>query len=111
TTKFEDLLSDKKLGAVAIAAPAVDHYRLSKEALLAGKDVFVEKPLALKVPEAEELVEIARKKKRVLMVGHILEYHPAVRKLKEFVDSGDLGEIHYLYSNRVNLGKIRHEEN
>jgi len=84
---------------------------MAKQALRAGKDVFVEKPLSLKVPEAEELVELAGKRKRVLMVGHILEYHPAVRKLKEFVDSGELGEIHYVYSNRVNLGKIRHEEN
>ncbi len=111
TTRFDDLLSDKKMAAVAIAAPAVEHYDLARRALLAGKDVFVEKPLALKVPEAEELVEIARKKKRILMVGHILEYHPAVRKLKEFVDSGELGEIHYVYSNRLNLGKVRHEEN
>jgi UDP-2-acetamido-3-amino-2,3-dideoxy-glucuronate N-acetyltransferase len=111
TTRFDDLLADKKLAAVAIAAPAVEHYDLAKRALLAGKDVFVEKPLALKVPDAEELVQLARKKKRVLMVGHILEYHPAVRKLKEFVDSGELGDLHYIYSNRLNLGKVRHEEN
>ena len=79
--------------------------------MTAGKDVFVEKPLALEVAQAEELVELARRKKRVLMVGHILEYHPAVRKLAALVDSGELGDIHYVYSNRLNLGKVRQEEN
>jgi UDP-2-acetamido-3-amino-2,3-dideoxy-glucuronate N-acetyltransferase len=108
---FDALLADPKVKAVAVAAPAVQHYDLTRRALLAGKDAFVEKPLALKVREAEELVDLAARKKRVLMVGHILEYHPAVRKLKELVDSGDLGEIHYVYSNRLNLGKVRQEEN
>jgi UDP-2-acetamido-3-amino-2,3-dideoxy-glucuronate N-acetyltransferase len=111
TRNFEDLLDDGKVRAVAIAAPAADHFRLAQAALRAGKDVFVEKPLALKVPEAEELVRLAADKKRILMVGHILEYHPAIRKLKEFVDEGELGEIHYIYSTRVNLGKVRREEN
>ena len=73
--------------------------------------MFVEKPLALNVAEAEELVALAEGRKRMLMVGHILEYHPAIRKLKELVDAGELGEIHYVYSNRLNLGKVRHEEN
>jgi UDP-2-acetamido-3-amino-2,3-dideoxy-glucuronate N-acetyltransferase len=111
TADFADLLDDPKVRAVAVASPAVLHYELARKALLAGKDVFVEKPLALKVGEAEELVERARRRKRILMVGHVLEYHPAIRKLKEFVDSGDLGEIHYVYSNRLNLGKVRKEEN
>jgi UDP-2-acetamido-3-amino-2,3-dideoxy-glucuronate N-acetyltransferase len=111
TRDFDDLLHDANVKAIAIAAPAVDHYRLVQSALRAGKDVFVEKPLALQVHEAEELVQLAASKKRILMVGHILEYHPAVRKLKEFVDAGDLGEIHYIYSTRVNLGKVRKEEN
>ena len=71
----------------------------------------MEKPLALRVPEAEELVELARARKRILMVGHILEYHPAIRKLKDLVDAGELGDIHYVYSNRLNLGKVRQEEN
>jgi UDP-2-acetamido-3-amino-2,3-dideoxy-glucuronate N-acetyltransferase len=84
---------------------------MARRALLAGKDVFVEKPLALHLHEAEELVALARREKRVLMVGHILEYHPAIRKLKELVDGGELGEIHYVYSNRANLGKVRREEN
>jgi len=111
TTRFDDLLDDGKLKAVAVAAPAADHYTLAKKALEAGKDVFVEKPLALRVPEAEELVALARRRKRVLMVGHILEYHPAIVKLKELVDAGELGEVHYVYSNRLNLGKVRQEEN
>jgi len=110
-SKIEDLLGDAKIKAVAIAAPAAQHYEVAKKALLAGKDVFVEKPLALRVPEAEELVELAARKKRILMIGHILEYHPAIQKLKDFVDSGELGDIHYIYSNRLNLGKVRQEEN
>lgn len=108
---FDRALADPKVKAVALAVPAAQHYALAKQSLLAGKDVFVEKPLALRIPEAEELVELARKRKRILMVGHILEYHPAIRKLKEFVDAGDLGDIHYIYSNRLNLGKVRKEEN
>ncbi len=111
TADFSSLLDDKKLKAIALATPAAQHHEMAKAALLAGKDVFVEKPLALRVPEAEELVALARKRKRVLMVGHILEYHPAIRKLKEFADSGELGDIHYVYSNRLNLGKVRPEEN
>ncbi len=108
---FARLLRERSLRAVAIASPAAQHYEMAKAALVAGKDVFVEKPLALRVAEAEELVELARKRKRVLMVGHILEYHPAIIKLKELVASGELGELHYLYSNRTNLGKVRQEEN
>jgi UDP-2-acetamido-3-amino-2,3-dideoxy-glucuronate N-acetyltransferase len=111
TRDFDSLLGDSKVKAVALAAPAAQHYELARQALKAGKDVFVEKPLALRVPEAEELVELARRHKRILMVGHILEYHPAVRKLKEIVDSGELGDVHYVYSTRVNLGKVRQEEN
>jgi UDP-2-acetamido-3-amino-2,3-dideoxy-glucuronate N-acetyltransferase len=108
---FDKLLDDSKIKGIAVAAPAVQHYDLTRRALLAGKDVFVEKPLSLRVSEAQELVDLAARKKRVLMVGHILEYHPAIRKLVEFVESGDLGEVHYVYSNRLNLGKVRQEEN
>jgi UDP-2-acetamido-3-amino-2,3-dideoxy-glucuronate N-acetyltransferase len=111
TREFSDLLKDPKLKAIAVAAPAALHHDLARKALAAGKDVFVEKPLALRVPQAEELVELARGRKRVLMVGHILEYHPAIRKLKDLVDAGELGDIHYVYSNRLNLGKVRQEEN
>ncbi len=109
--RFERLLERPEVRAVAVAAPAAQHYELSRRALLAGKDVFVEKPLALRVSEAEELVALARKAQRVLMVGHILEYHPAIRKLHQLVESGQLGEIHYVYSTRANLGKVRREEN
>ena len=111
TKDFDALLDDSRIKAVALATPAAQHYEMARKAIMAGKDVFVEKPLALRVPEAEALVELAARKKRILMVGHILEYHPAIRKLKEFVDAGDLGDIHYVYSNRVNLGKVRQEEN
>jgi UDP-2-acetamido-3-amino-2,3-dideoxy-glucuronate N-acetyltransferase len=105
------VLRDPGIAAVVIAAPAAQHYRIAHAALVAGKDVFVEKPLALNVPDARELVDLAETKERVLMVGHILEYHPAIRKLKGLVDAGDLGEIHYVYSSRLNLGKVRKEEN
>jgi UDP-2-acetamido-3-amino-2,3-dideoxy-glucuronate N-acetyltransferase len=108
---LDTLLRDRSVKAVAIAAPAEQHYKVARKCLRAGKDVFVEKPLALRIPEAEELVALAREAGRVLMVGHILEYHPAIRKLKEFVDSGELGEVNHLYSHRLNLGKVRSEEN
>ena len=104
-------LKDPAVQAVAIAAPAVRHHALAKQALLAGKDVFVEKPLALTLREAQELVALARERRRILMVGHLLEYHPAIQKLRELVDAGELGDIHHVYSNRLNLGKVRREEN
>jgi len=94
-----------------ISTPANSHFSLGREALLAGKHVFVEKPLSLTENEGEELVDIAKKNERVLMVGHILYYHPAVKKLKELIDSGELGKIQYIYSNRLNIGTIRAEEN
>ena len=104
-------LKKKEIEGVVIAAPAETHYDLTKKCLLAGKDVLVEKPLALKVEEGEELIKIAFGNKRILMVGHILQYHSAVIKLKEMVDNGDLGKIRYIYSNRLNIGKLRTEEN
>ena len=111
TNSIDDVLKMKEIDAVAIASPAALHAKTAKAALLAGKDVFVEKPLALDVKEAKALLALAKKKKRVLMVGHILQYHPAILKLKELLDAGELGDIQYVYSNRLNLGKIRHEEN
>jgi UDP-2-acetamido-3-amino-2,3-dideoxy-glucuronate N-acetyltransferase len=96
---------------VVIATPAVTHYQIAQEALLANKDVFVEKPLALTYQEGAKLVSLAKERNRVLMVGHILEYHPAIIKLKEIVDNGELGNVKYIYSNRLNLGKFRTEEN
>src|SRR6185437_13114665 len=109
--EFADVLSDSSIAAVALATPAVSHYEMAKAALEAGKDVLVEKPLAIDVKHGEELVKLAEAKGRVLMVGHILRYHPAVLKLQELIKNGDLGKINYLYSNRLNIGKIRTEEN
>lgn len=108
---YSDVLRDEAIRAVAIATPAEAHARAVREALLVGKDVFVEKPLCLSVEEGEELVGLAKKKNRILMVGHLLWYHPAVLKLKELIAAGELGRIQYIYSNRLNLGKIRREEN
>ena len=100
-----------QIGAVAIATPAATHYNLAKKCLVAGKHVFVEKPLALTGEEGQDLIEIAEKNHLTLMVGHILRYHRAVIKLKELISNGELGKIQYLYSNRLNIGKIRAEEN
>ena len=108
---FSKLLQDDSIKGIVIATPAVLHYPMAKEALLAGKDVFVEKPLALKVEQGRDLVELTEEKRRILMVGHLLEYHPAVVRLKDLIDKGELGRIQYIYSNRLNLGKFRTEEN
>jgi len=108
---YSDVLRDHTIQAVAIATPAEAHADAVREALLAGKDVFVEKPLCLSVQEGAELVALAKKNNRILMVGHLLWYHPAVLKLKELIRAGELGRIQYIYSNRLNLGKIRREEN
>jgi UDP-2-acetamido-3-amino-2,3-dideoxy-glucuronate N-acetyltransferase len=105
------VLEDDSIQAVCIATPAETHGMLVREALLAGKDVFVEKPLCLSEVEGRSLVTLARELKRILMVGHLLWYHPAILKLKELIDNGELGRIQYVYSNRLNLGKIRREEN
>ena len=111
TSRFADLLEDDGLIAVAIATPVVTHFDLARQALLAGKHVFVEKPMALGAAEAEELVELAEERGLVLMPGHLLLYHPGVAKLRELVDSGELGEVLYVYGNRQNLGQIRQDEN
>jgi UDP-2-acetamido-3-amino-2,3-dideoxy-glucuronate N-acetyltransferase len=111
TDAAEEVFADPEISGVAIATPAVTHAELVQQALLAGKDVFVEKPLSLSVDEAQKLNDLATNKCRVLMVGHLLWYHPAVLKLKKLVEDGDLGRIEYIYSNRLNLGKIRREEN
>lgn len=111
TGAVDTLWADAAVTQVAIAAPAVLHYRLAKAALLSGKDVFVEKPLCLDPREAAELIALARDRQRVLMVGHLLQYHPLVQRLKHMVEGGDLGELHYITSNRLNLGKIRRDEN
>jgi UDP-2-acetamido-3-amino-2,3-dideoxy-glucuronate N-acetyltransferase len=110
-SSLEELVRDPDIQGVAIAAPAVQHYQIAKDSLLAGKDVYVEKPLALRVEEGQELVELAASERRILMVGHILQYHPAILKLKELIGSGELGRIQYIYSSRLNWGKLRTEEN
>lgn len=96
---------------VVIATPAETHYEVAKAALLAGKDVYVEKPLALNYDHAAELVALAAERGRILMVGHVLEYHPAIVALQDLVRRGELGKVRYIYSNRLSLGKIRREEN
>lgn len=111
TTRFDDLLTDETLNAVVIATNVPTHATLAAQALAAGKHVFVEKPLGATVAETEHLVELADSSPGVLMVGHLLEYHPGVERLHELVSNGDLGEIRYIYSTRLNLGKLRTEEN
>jgi predicted dehydrogenase len=111
TGELGDLLADSELDAVVIATDVPSHAALALAALRAGKHCFVEKPLAQSSAEASEVAGAAEGSGLSLMVGHLLEYHPGVAKLKEIVDSGELGEIHYVYSNRLNLGKIRDDEN
>lgn len=104
------LLDDSALRAVVVATPARTHFSVAREALLAGKDVLVEKPLTLDEEEGEELVRLARRRKRVLMAGHITLYHPAYQRLRALQRAGELGRIRYIYSNRLNLGTVRAEE-
>jgi len=108
---YDEVLKDAAIQAVVIATPAESHSSLVRKALLSGKDVFVEKPLSLTVDEGESLTALASETQRVLMVGHLLWYHPAVLRLKELIEEGQLGRIRYIYSSRLNLGKIRREEN
>ncbi|HKM67288.1 MAG TPA: Gfo/Idh/MocA family oxidoreductase [Candidatus Acidoferrum sp.] len=110
TPRFEDVLERRDIEAVVIAAPAAQHFALAKKALLAGKDAFVEKPLALHLEEGKELVELAQKRGRILMVGHLLHYHPAINELRRMLHSGELGRVEYISSSRLNLGKLRTEE-
>jgi UDP-2-acetamido-3-amino-2,3-dideoxy-glucuronate N-acetyltransferase len=111
SSEFNDALRSGDIEAVVIATPAETHFELAAAALHAGKDVFVEKPLALQASEGEQLKDLAQELGRVLMVGHLLEYHPAVVRLHELIDAGELGNVNYIYSNRLNFGKVRTEEN
>jgi len=112
TTVYDvESLFASDIKAVVIATPAQTHYFLARQALQAGKDVFVEKPLALTYDEGRSLVDLATRYGRILMIGHVLEYHPAIFKLRDLVYSGALGKVRYLYSHRLSLGKIRREEN
>ena len=109
--RFDEILADEDVRAVVIATPAATHYAKAKQAILRGKDVFVEKPLALRYGQGQELIALAQSRGVVLMVGHILEYHPAIALLKSIIARGELGRLWYVYSNRLNLGKVRQEEN
>jgi predicted dehydrogenase len=108
---FDELLADPGLDAVVIATHVPSHAPLALRAFEAGKHVFVEKPLAYSLAEAEAVVAAAHEANRVLMVGHLLEYHPGLEQLKAIADSGELGDLHYIYGNRLNLGKLRADEN
>ncbi len=111
TDDVEAVLNDKEIQGVVIAAPAAQHFDLATRALNAGKHVFVEKPLALTYIDGEAIVKLAKKKQKILFVGHILHYHAAVIKLKEMINQGQIGRLQYIYSRRLSLGKIRREEN
>ncbi len=111
TSRLDDLLEDDSLDAVAVATPVPTHAELAMRVLSARKHCFVEKPLARSEKEAEEVIETARAAERLLMVGHLLEYHPGIQRLAELVRSGELGDLRYIYSNRLNLGKHRQDEN
>jgi len=107
----ELLLADPTVQGVLIATPANTHYHLAKKMLEAGKDIFVEKPLALSLREGEELLQLAREKGRILMVGHLMLYHPAVMRAKEILDAGELGALRYFFAQRLSLGRVRRDEN
>jgi predicted dehydrogenase len=111
TASLDDLLADPALDAIVLATPVPTHGELAVRVLEAGKHCFVEKPLAQSVADAERAVAAARAADRLLMVGHLLEYHPGVRRLKEIIDAGELGDMRYVYSNRLNLGQLRADEN
>ena len=111
TTSYDDILKREDIEAVILATPPADHFKMAMSAIDAGMDVFVEKPLVLSVSDGEKLVEAAEKANCILMVGHIMVYHPATIFLKSQIDSGELGRVYYLYASRVNLGKVREIEN
>src|SRR4030043_704088 len=107
---LKTILQDPEVKGGVVASSAISHYSLSKEIMLADKDVLVEKPMALNTKDAEEMLRIAEKRKRILMVGHLLIYHPVVDRLKEMVASGELGKIYFIFTERVNLGVITQED-
>lgn len=107
----DEMLMKSEIDAAVVSTPAVTHYPLVRKALLADLDVFVEKPFTLRVKHAEELASLSEVRSRILMVGHLLEYHPVVEELRNLIRSGELGDIYYIYTQRVNLGRIRGDEN
>lgn len=111
TLSWDEVLTNDAVRGVVIASPAPFHYEMAKAALEAGKDVYVEKPITLKDEHARDLCDLAEQRKAILMVGHLLQYHTAFLKLKELSDSGEFGDLLYIYSNRISFGKVRREEN
>jgi predicted dehydrogenase len=111
TDSLEEVLADQAVDGVFLATPASTHGALALDVLSAGKHCFVEKPLALSVADAQSVLDAADASGRILMVGHLLEYHPGVRALAQLIDDGELGDVHYIYSNRLNLGQLRTDEN
>jgi len=111
TRSLEDLLEDETLDAIVLATPVPSHADLAVAVARAGKHCFVEKPLATNTADAERALAAAEQAGRILMVGHLLEYHPAVARLKQIIDGRELGELYYLYGERLNLGKLRADEN
>jgi len=111
TTDYNDVLRDDEIDAVVIATSTSTHFNLAKKALEAKKHIFVEKPFTLSHKQAQELVDLAKEKEKKLMVGHLLEYHPAVMEMRRRLCQNEIGEIYYLYSERLNLGKVRTTEN
>lgn len=111
TTRLDDLLNDPTLDGIVAATIAPTHYDVGRKALLAGKHILLEKPMTLTTRDAVELTELARDRQRVLMVGHLLEYHPVIRQIRGMVESGEMGDVYYLYQQRLNLGTIRADEN
>jgi predicted dehydrogenase len=111
TAEVQDLLDDPELDAVVLATPVPTHAELTVRVAQAGKHCFVEKPLATTAADAQRAVDAAARAGTTLMVGHLLEYHPAVHRLKELLDGAELGDLRYVYGNRLNLGKLRSDEN
>ncbi|MFH1387057.1 MAG: Gfo/Idh/MocA family oxidoreductase [bacterium] len=111
TADYNEILNDREVAAVVVATPAPGHYEVAKKCLESGKHVFVEKPITLDLGEATQLVQLAKQNKKKLMVGHLLLYHPAISELKRLIESGELGDIYYIYTQRLNLGTIRQSEN
>lgn len=109
TTDFDELALDGSVDAVVLALPAQFHYKFAKKALAAGKDVFVEKPLAMTASECEDIIKTAEKADRIIFVGHTFLYNPAVNEIKRYIEDGKLGDVYYLYSQRLNLGKVRED--
>lgn len=111
STSISSVIDDKSINLVIVATPAETHYNITKRLIESGKNVLVEKPLTLNSAEAKELIRLANEKELQLMAGHVLLYHPAIRELKRLIDSGRIGNLQYIYSNRLNLGTVRSEEN